>query len=281
MTFSPYGWLMLAGIAVSAWVWSRTATRDPRLPLIYFAALVSALMGAKLTYLLAEGWIDLSRPDRWLRLATGKTILGGLFFGYLGVEIAKARLGFRQATGDWFAMVTPLGIGLGRLGCWWQGCCLGNRWEPAWYTVADSSGVQRWPSVPLEFAFNLAILPTVVLLNRAGRFPGQLFHLYLMSYGGLRFLHEFARDTPRILGPFSGYHFAALAVAGLGAFRYWQRANAHPARPSGSRAAPCSMNRIPMEGPCPSAPRPSRRADPRTRGWANRQNFLPPEQGPG
>jgi len=53
--------------------------------------------------------------------------------------------------------------------------------------------------------------------------PGQLFHIYLMTYGVFRFFHEFLRDTPAILGPFSGYQFAALAVAALGAVGYWMR----------------------------------------------------------
>jgi len=38
-----------------------------------------------------------------------------------------------------------------------------------------------------------------------------------MAYGIFRFFHEFLRATPPIIGPFSGYQFAALSVAALGA----------------------------------------------------------------
>ena len=53
--------------------------------------------------------------------------------------------------------------------------------------------------------------------------PGQHFHLYLMAYGVFRFVHEFWRDTPRIVGLMSGYQIAALAVAGLGLIGFIQR----------------------------------------------------------
>ena len=51
---SPYGWLLLAGIAVSLFTWTRLARRDERLVLIYVAALLSAFIGAKPVYVLAE-----------------------------------------------------------------------------------------------------------------------------------------------------------------------------------------------------------------------------------
>ncbi len=89
MNVSPYSWLLLAGILVSLYFWSRLARRDERLLFIYIAALIGAFLGAKIVYLLAEGWLDWAQPDRWTRLATGKTILGGLLGGYAAVELAK------------------------------------------------------------------------------------------------------------------------------------------------------------------------------------------------
>jgi hypothetical protein len=77
-------------------------------------------------------------PDRWLRLATGKSVLGALLGGYAGVELAKHALGLRAATGDLFALVAPLGIGIGRVGCLLHGCCLGERCAPAWWTLRDA-----------------------------------------------------------------------------------------------------------------------------------------------
>ena len=114
---SAYSWLMLLGLAVSAVYWMRRARSDDRLIFVYLAALGGAFLGAKIAYLLAEGWGDLGQPDLWLRVATGKSVLGALPGGYFGVELAKRWLGYHRITGDWFAAITPLGILIGRVGC--------------------------------------------------------------------------------------------------------------------------------------------------------------------
>lgn len=216
MKTSAYGWLMLTGIIASIFFWSRLARRDDRLLLVYVAALLGAFFGAKVVYLLAEGWIDWPQPDRWRRLLTGKTIIGGLLGGYASVEIAKRLVGYRSATGDWFALIVPVGILFGRAGCWLHGCCLGHVCASSWYTLKDSAGIDRWPAVPVEILFNLLALGAALLLRWGKVLPGQHFHLYLIAYGVFRFAHEFFRDTPRVLGPMSGYAIAALATAGLG-----------------------------------------------------------------
>ena len=151
---SPYRWFVLAGIALGALGWGRMARRDRRLVPIYLTGLLGAFMGAKLAFLFAEGW------QYWrLPLLTAKSVLRALPGGYAGVEFAKWRLGYREHTGDWFAAFAPAGILLGRVGCLFQGCCLGARCErPAWWTLDDSAGVPRWPAVPVEMGFNILAL---------------------------------------------------------------------------------------------------------------------------
>src|SRR5438552_13335804 len=107
---TAYGWLMLAGIFVSIALWSRVARRDARLVLIYVAALAGAFLGAKLVYLGAEGWLHWHDTNRWVILATGKSITGALLGGYAAVEVAKHFLGYKLVTGDWFAVIAPIGI---------------------------------------------------------------------------------------------------------------------------------------------------------------------------
>ena len=223
MTVPLYGWLTLGGAFVSLSLWRRLVKRDPRLLTIYLAAMFGALLGAKLVYLFAEGFLHLGAPDMWPQLATGKSILGGLLGGYAGVECAKALLGYSGATGDWFALIVPVGVSLGRVGCLASGCCQGIACQPAWFTLRDAAGQARWPSVPVEISFNLAMLLVFLWLRRTHRLPGQHFHLYLISYGAFRFLHEFVRVEPKVLGPFSGYQLAALAVLALGIARFAAR----------------------------------------------------------
>jgi phosphatidylglycerol:prolipoprotein diacylglycerol transferase len=226
--FSPphstaYGWLMLAGIFVSIAFWSRVARRDERLVLIYIAALAGAFIGAKIVYLAAEGWLHWHDENRWIELATGKSITGALLGGYAAVEIAKRFLKYRGVTGDWFALIVPLSIMLGRVGCILHGCCLGRTCDPAWFTMTDAAGVPRWPAALVELLFNALMLGVALFLRSRKILPGQLFHIYLIAYGTFRFAHEFLRATPEILGPISGYQIAALAIVALGVFGFWQR----------------------------------------------------------
>ena len=220
---SPYVWLMLGAIALSLFTWRKIAPRDPRLITVYVAALAGAFLGAKIIYILAEGWLHWNDPNRWLHIATGKSILGALLGGYAAVEFAKYILRYPFVTGDWFATIVPLSIVIGRIGCLLHGCCLGIACAPAWYALNDLQGEPRWPAVPLEIIFNLLAAATLFTLRRKKLLPGQHFHLYLMSYGLFSFSHEFMRDTPQIFGPLSGYALAALAVFLLGAIGFVRR----------------------------------------------------------
>jgi phosphatidylglycerol---prolipoprotein diacylglyceryl transferase len=225
MAISPYTWLLLAGVCISFLFWKRRARQDGRLLFIYGAALVGAFFGAKVVYLLAEGWLHFGAPDMWPQLAAGKSILGALLGGYVFVELAKRHVGYRRATGDDFALIAPISIALGRIGCLLHGCCLGVVCRPEWYALRDAEGVPRWPAVPVELAFNIVAFVLFLFLRHRKVLPGQHFHLYLIGYGLFRFAHEFARATPRIMGAFSGYHFAAIGVVLLGLFGFMHRRN--------------------------------------------------------
>ena len=137
------------------------------------------------------------------------------------MEIAKKMIGYREPTGDWFAVGVPLAIAAGRLGCLRYGCCPG---------IPMGSGFpwERWPAVPVELAFNLLFVAAILPLVRQKGSPntwwrGQCFHLYLVSYGLFRFAHEFLRDTPKSGWGIGGYQIAALALVVLGLVRGWQR----------------------------------------------------------
>lgn len=184
---------------------------------VYVGAILGALVGAKLSFLLAEGWFY--RHDT-IALLSGKSVTGSLLGGYLGVEVAKSHINYRSPTGDYFAVVVPLGLAIGRIGCLTQGCCLGVECSPAWYTLTDAQSHARWPAAGVELLFNLlfAVVAARCFARRA--LLGNLFHLYLIAYGLFRFTHEFARDDSRWWGPLGGYHLVAAALVVLGALRW-------------------------------------------------------------
>lgn len=213
---------MAAGILICAVFWYRRSKGQSDLLLIYLGALIGGFAGAKIAYLLAEGWLDWQQPDRWLRWATGKSVLGGLLGAYAGVEGTKHLVGHKASTGDAFAVIVPLGILLGRIGCYLNGCCLGKPTAGV-FAARDVAGIMRWPAPAVEGAFQIVMLLTILILQYRGLLRDRLFFLYLTAYGLFRFLHEFMRDTPKIVLGLSGYQFIALGMAMIGFVMLRQR----------------------------------------------------------
>lgn len=215
-----YALAMSAGILIGAIAWHRRHRGKPEMLVIYIGALVGAFAGAKLAYLFAEGWLDWPRPDRWLRLATGKSVLGGLLGGYAGVELAKKLVGHKSSTGDGFALIVPFGLALGRVGCFFHGCCVGR----SGYAGVFATREGRWPAPMVEGVFQLTMLVLLFELRRRGLLRDRLIFLYFAFYGLFRFLHEYMRDTPGMLLGISGYQIIALVLALIGAWKLWSQA---------------------------------------------------------
>lgn len=222
---APYRWTMLGAIALSATYWFVKARRDPALLPVFIGALGGAFAGAKLAYLFAEGWRDWPMEDRWLRLAAGKSIIGGLLGGYGGVELMKWITGYNKSTGDRFALILPVGVALGRVGCCLQGCCLGKPTTLPLLSLPDDQGIPRWPASQVELGFQLMLLVAMWLLRHDARFKNRLIFLYFISYGVFRFLHEFMRAEPVMFFNFTGYHILALVTALVGWVMFVRRGN--------------------------------------------------------
>lgn len=224
-TGSPvYTVAMVLAIALGAWFWIRQSRSEPRHAVIYFAAITGALLGAKVAYLVSEGWLHTDPETRLFHWLTGKSVTGALLGGWLAVEVAKKLVGYRKSTGDRYALIVPPGLILGRLGCLAHGCCQGIACDLGAFSTHGSDGVARWPAVPVEILFNLLALLGVLVLRHRHLLPGQHFHLYLICYGLFRFGHEFLRATPKPILGLSGYQLLALVLAGAAGLAFAIRA---------------------------------------------------------
>ncbi|MFZ4580312.1 MAG: prolipoprotein diacylglyceryl transferase [Myxococcota bacterium] len=213
-----YAVAVLVAIAVAWWV-RRTElrrlgfARDPRHRWLGLAAVVGAMVGAKLGMLLFEGPEDFVATVA--RLAsldfTGKTVVGGVIGGFVGVEIAKKRLGVTQRTGDAWAVALPLAQGIGRIGCLLDGCCPGKPTDLPWSIVVD--GAARHPAQLYEAALDLTLAATLWAVRNQPRPAGDLFRLYLVGYASIRLGMEFLRSdaVPRV-GPLTPVQVLCLAA---------------------------------------------------------------------
>lgn len=173
-------------------------------------ALIGAMIGAKLgllLYLPFDAWKQ-SLAELLLSEWGGRTILGALFGGFVGVEVAKKAVGITVATGDPYAIGLPLGQALGRMGCFIGGCCYGRTLEE------NVLGLARHPAQLYEGALDLAVAVTLFAIRKRPRAPGLLFRYYLLSYAGIRFAMDFFRgDEKQMLGPLSYAQWFCLACA--------------------------------------------------------------------
>ena len=179
---------------------------------VLVGALLGAILGAKLGMLMFEPTL---RIDRMLSFDfTGKTVVGGLIGGYLGVELAKKRVGITQSTGDAFAVAIPLAQAVGRVGCLLNGCCYGTPFGGAW--SVDLGEVSRHPTQIYESLALLVLAAWLWRIRLQPRPQGHLFRRYLVGYALVRFGLEFLRGDPSIhLGPLSVVQVVCLVAAAV------------------------------------------------------------------
>ncbi len=85
------------------------------------AAAAGGLAGSRLLHLIEDPTALAEHGADLLFLLGGKTIVGGLIGGLIGVEWIKRRLGIVVATGDLLTVPLILGIAIGRVGCFLSG----------------------------------------------------------------------------------------------------------------------------------------------------------------
>ena len=133
----------------------------------------------------------------WLALLNNKTIMGGLFGGLLGVELAKKVIGEKQSSGDLFTLPIIFGILIGRIGCFLAGIkefTFGK--ETSFFLGMDlGDGLSRHPIALYEVAFLILLFILIKQIRASNLENGMLFKLFMISYFSFRFLMEFLKPN--------------------------------------------------------------------------------------
>ncbi|WP_299098215.1 prolipoprotein diacylglyceryl transferase family protein [uncultured Winogradskyella sp.] len=171
-------------------------SNNNRLSIILGAAL-GALIGSRLIGILENPLVEFSQQNL-LQLLNTKTIMGGLFGGLLGVELAKHIIGEKQSSGDLFVFPIIFGIFIGRIGCFLSGVnefTYGNETSSI-FGMDLGDGLLRHPTSLYELVFLILLF---IILKRTKSHNnlknGDLFKIFMLSYFGFRFFMEFLKPN--------------------------------------------------------------------------------------
>lgn len=195
---SHSGWLKGAGVP-------RTIRQDPG---YYIALGIGAMVGAILF-----GSANMRLAGLW---PLGHSIAGAIAGGIVAVEGYKFARGIRGSTGFTFVAPLALGIAVGRLGCFFAGLpdyTYGIATNLPW-AVDFGDGIPRHPVQLYESAAMAGFLAVFLwgAWRRKPLFLRHGFYIFTGWYGIQRFVWEFFKPYPTLIGPFNIFH---LVCAGL------------------------------------------------------------------
>lgn len=166
---------------------------------ILAGAILGALVGSKLLHL-AEHLPSLLEAHDLSLWIGGKSLLGGLLGGTIGVELAKRGVGWSRPTGDAWVIPLAIGIAIGRIGCQ-----LSGYWDLT-YGIPTSlpwawdygDGVGRHPTALYEA---IAVAMLGLALQRWQAPAGARFAAFLLGYCVLRLALECLKPPFGPAGP--------------------------------------------------------------------------------
>ncbi|GMN09547.1 prolipoprotein diacylglyceryl transferase [Croceitalea sp. MTPC9] len=183
---------------------------------ILIGAVFGALLFSRLIAFLENP--ELHYQQGWLHILNNKTIMGGLFGGLLGVELAKKIIGEKQSSGDLFTLPIILGVLVGRIGCFLAGIkefTYGE--ETSFFLGMDlGDGIYRHPIALYEVTFLIILFICILKLykKRKALESGMLFKIFMLSYFLFRFCIEFIKpNTFLIIGLSSIQYLCLICLA--------------------------------------------------------------------
>ncbi len=171
---------------------------------LLFWILISGFITSRIFYILLNFSSFTKNPWDYILSRSGFVFFAGLLGGILGatIFITAKKLKFLNIA-DMLAPAIAIGHSLGRIGCFFYGCCYGKICTLpicVKFPFDSPAGESGQPVLPTQLisAFFLVIIFSVLLYIRdKKKFDGEVFFNYLLLYGTFRFTIEFFRADTR------------------------------------------------------------------------------------
>lgn len=188
---------LLSGFLVYVYFLKKDNIKSSNSIYIVIFSLTFGTIGAKIPMIFIY-WNEIIRDNSINLLLSGRTIVGGLIGGFIGTILAKRLFNIKEKMGNQLAIPVAVGMAVGRIGCFFTGCCHGIETSLPW-GVNFGDGVLRHPTQIYEIIFDLLLVCYLVYRKKEGVKPGQLFKVFLTCYMSFRFVLEFIRTEKVIV----------------------------------------------------------------------------------
>lgn len=230
-TIPTYGVFVFLGV-ISAYLLSikeakRCGLNDEKFSDLVFWSIIFGFVGARVLYIFVEWQWFIHDPWAIILSRSGFVFYGGVIGSSAAFYIVSKRkgIGFLKAA-DIAALYIPLAHALGRIGCFFYGCCYGKvtkNWCGFKFSANSPAGMLGDVKlIPTQLISSLALCLIFVLLRVCydnKKNDGVILFLYILSYSIFRFLIEFIRfDYRGVLFGLSTSQFIAIVMVLLSLF---------------------------------------------------------------
>jgi phosphatidylglycerol---prolipoprotein diacylglyceryl transferase len=225
LTVYSYGLMLVIAFLVAsslAGAQARVSGIDPETILsLSFRSFLAGIIGARTLFVLSHAGYYLEHPLEIIMLAQGGlSIFGGLIAGiaFAVLFIRSRKLSVYRVL-DLLLPFVALGQSIGRIGCFFNGCCYGK--ASALGVMFPGESVARIPTQIYSSLLLLVIFVILRFLQDSPHKTGSIVYWYLFLYGTKRFFIESLRaDNPLFIDGMTLYHvmsimFFVVGIAGL------------------------------------------------------------------
>ncbi|MBF0302384.1 MAG: prolipoprotein diacylglyceryl transferase [Desulfamplus sp.] len=172
---------------------------------LFFVILIASILGARILYVIVNFNEFASDPISVFKIWNGGLVFYGGFIvaviaAFLFIQKKRLPLG---KTADITAPAIALGHAIGRLGCFFAGCCYGDQCDLPWAVIFSDPAslaplhIKLHPTQIYESIANFLLFVVLIILDRRKRTDGIIFWFYIFFYGLLRAFIETFRGDPR------------------------------------------------------------------------------------
>ncbi len=200
VTVYSYGFFVALGFLIPAIFLLKAAKRENidknDIFDILFALLIGGVAGGRILFVIIN-WKDYAgSPLRAFLINEGGLAFQGALvsaFFCMAAVVAFKKMEFWK-TIDLFAPYAALGHAIGRIGCFFNGCCYGAATKLPIGVTFPGDVVKRIPTQIISSALLMLLFVFLLMIRKNKPFQGYVFSIYLMLYSVQRFFIDFLRD---------------------------------------------------------------------------------------